>query len=82
VVSGSQIAFQYVAERVIQRGANLSLRLPRRLAVPASESQLTVALALCMVVMALLLCGVIWQSGIIDYQRELIRLLWNARAGG
>jgi hypothetical protein len=56
--------------------------LIRRLAIPASESHLTVALALCMLVMALLLCGIMWQSGIIDYQRDLIRVLWDARFGG
>jgi hypothetical protein len=54
----------------------------RRLAVPASESHLTVALALCMLVMSLLLCGIMWQSGVISYQQELIRLLWDARFGG
>jgi hypothetical protein len=54
----------------------------RRLAVPASESHLTVALALCMLVMSLLLCGIMWQSGVISYQKELIRLLWDARFGG
>jgi len=53
----------------------------RRLAVPASESHLTVALALCMLVMSLLLCGIMWQSGVISYQKELIRLLWDARFG-
>jgi hypothetical protein len=34
-----------------------------------------------MLVMALLLCGIMWQSGVIGYQRELIRLLWDARFG-
>jgi hypothetical protein len=58
------------------------MRFLRRLFVPASESHLTLALALCMVVMSLLLCGVMWQSGIIDYQRELIRVLWQSRYGG
>ena len=58
------------------------MRLFRRLAVPASESHLAAALVLCMVVMSLLLYGVIWQSGVIDYQRELIRLIWNSRYGG
>lgn len=58
------------------------MRLFRRLAVPASESHLVAALVLCMVVLSLLLCGVIWQSGVIDYQRELIRLIWNSRYGG
>ena len=54
----------------------------RRLAVPAKESHLTVALALCMLIMALLLCGIMWQSGVISYQRELIRLLWTAQFRG
>jgi hypothetical protein len=53
----------------------------RRLAVPASESHLTVALAICVLVMSFLLCGIMWQSGIIDYQRELIRWLWDSRFG-
>lgn len=57
------------------------MRLLRRLAVPASESQLGLALALSLVVMALLLCGLLWQSGIILYQRDLIRWLWNLRHG-
>ena len=55
------------------------MRLLRRFFVPASESHLTVALALCMLVMSLLLCGMMWQSGVIDHQRELIRLLWLSR---
>jgi hypothetical protein len=58
------------------------MRLMRRLYVPASESHLTVALVLCMLVMSLLLCGVMYQSGIIDHQRDLIRALWDARYGG
>ena len=58
------------------------MRLMRRLAVPASESQLTLALVLCMFIMSLLLCGVMWQSGVIDYQRDLIRLLWQSQYGG
>jgi hypothetical protein len=54
----------------------------RRLAIPASESHLTVALVLSMLLMAVLLCGIVWQSGIINYQREMIRLLWDGRYGG
>ena len=56
--------------------------LIRRLSVPASESHLAVALAICMLAMALLLCGIMWQSGVISYQRELIRMLWEGRFGG
>ena len=58
------------------------MRLIRRLAVPASESHLTLALVLCMFIMSLLLCGVMWQSGVIDHQRDLIRLLWQSQYGG
>jgi hypothetical protein len=54
----------------------------RRLAIPASESHLAVALVISMLVMALLLWGIMWQSGIIGYQRDLIRLLWEGRFGG
>jgi hypothetical protein len=53
----------------------------RRLSLPASESHVGVALALCVLVMALLLCGIMWQSGVINYQRDLIRLLWEGRFG-
>jgi len=58
------------------------MRLLRRFLAPASESHLTLALALCVMVLSLLLCGVMWQSGIITYQQELIRLLWQAQYGG
>jgi hypothetical protein len=58
------------------------MKVFRRLAIPASESQLTVALVLCMLLMAVLLCGIVWQSGIINSQREMIRLLWEGRYGG
>jgi hypothetical protein len=68
------------ASAMLLSGAHM--RLLRRLALPASESQLALALALCLVVMSLLLFAVMWQSGVIDYQRELIRLLWNSTHGG
>ena len=58
------------------------MRLLRRLALPASESQMAVALGLSMVMMALLLWALLWQSSIISYQRDLIRWLWNSKAGG
>jgi len=67
---------------VRQSPSGALMQLLRRLLVPASESHLTVALALCVMVMSLLLCGMIWQSGVIDYQRELIHLLWQSRYGG
>ena len=54
----------------------------RRFTVPASESHLTVAMVLSMLVMALLLCAIMWQSGVISNQRDLIRMLWEGRYGG
>jgi hypothetical protein len=35
-----------------------------------------------MLLMAVLLCGIVWQSGVINDQRELIRVLWQGRYGG
>jgi hypothetical protein len=40
------------------------------------------ALALAAVVMALMLCAIIWQANVIAYQRELIRLLSISGSGG
>ena len=53
------------------------MRFLRRLSVPASESQLAVVLAASMIVMAMLLCGLLWQSSVIAYQRDLIRWMWS-----
>jgi hypothetical protein len=58
------------------------MKLPRILTVPASESQLALALAVCVVLLAALVWGVMWQADIIGYQREVIRWLWNARLSG
>jgi hypothetical protein len=55
--------------------------LIRRLSIPASESQLSVALALSVVVMSLLLWGIIWQADIITKQRDAIRYLWSIHGG-
>jgi hypothetical protein len=54
-------------------------RLMKRLAVPVSESYLTVALVLSVLVMSFLLLGMMWQSSVIGYQRDLIRTLWQAQ---
>jgi hypothetical protein len=53
----------------------------RRLTVPASESHLALVLSMSLVVMALLLYAVLWQSNVISYQRDLIQWLWNAKLG-
>jgi hypothetical protein len=58
------------------------MKLWRRLAIPASESQMAVILSMSMVIMALLLCAILWQSNIISYQRDLIYWLWNDKFHG
>lgn len=54
----------------------------RRLAIPAKESQMAIALCLSAVAMSLMLWAIIWQSDLIVYQRDLIRWLWNGKFGG
>jgi hypothetical protein len=58
------------------------MKLLRRLAIPATESQMAVVLSVSMVVMALLLYAVMWQSNIIAYQRDVIYWLWTAKSHG
>jgi len=52
-----------------------------KMKVPASESQLSLALALSVLVMSGLLWAVLWQSNIIQSQRESIRYLWSLHGG-
>jgi len=58
------------------------MRLLRRLNIPASESQMAVALGLCAVMMSLMLWVILWQSDVIAYQQDVIRWMWKARFGG
>ncbi len=58
------------------------MTLLRRLSIPASESQMAVALGLCAVAMSLMLWMILWQSDIIAYQRDLIRWMWSWKYGG
>ncbi len=58
------------------------IRVFRRLNVPASESNLGMALALAAITMALMLWAILWQSNIILYQRDVIRWLWTSHIGG
>ena len=60
----------------------LAMRYLRRLAVPASETQLGLALAVSLVIMAAMLCALLWQSSVITYQRDLIRWMWNWKFSG
>ncbi len=57
------------------------MRFLSRLKAPASESQLELTLALSLVLMAAMLCGLLWQSSIIAFQQDLIRSLWLKFAG-
>src|SRR5579864_6084155 len=52
-----------------------------KLKIPATESQLSLALALSVVVMSGLLWAILWQSNIIVQQREAIRYLWSLHGG-
>jgi len=42
---------------------------------------MAVGLAICAVTMALMLWAIVWQSGVITYQREIIRWLWSWKYG-
>ena len=58
------------------------MRFFRRFSIPASESQMAVALCLCAVTMSLMLWAILWQSDVITYQQDVIRWMWTARFGG
>ncbi len=55
--------------------------LIHRLRVPASESQMGVALAMSAVAMSLMLWAILWQAELISQQAELIRWLRDIRIG-
>jgi|CZKC01.1.fsa_nt_gi hypothetical protein len=55
--------------------------LIQKLKIPATESQLSLALGLSVLVMSGLLWAVLWQSNIIAQQREAIRYLWSLHGG-
>ncbi len=58
------------------------MRLIRRLAVPVTEPQLAVALAISVLAMSLMLWAILWQSDVIAYQRDIIRWMWSWKYGG
>jgi hypothetical protein len=62
-----------------QQGEENLVRILRKLAIPATESQMGIALALSVVTMSLMLWAILWQSGVIDSQRDLIRVIWPGR---
>jgi hypothetical protein len=53
-----------------------------RLKEPASEYHLGMALVVAAVALGLMLWAIIWQASIIDFQRDLIRLLSTGHFGG
>jgi hypothetical protein len=55
-------------------------RLRQYLTIPASESHLAIALTVSAVVMGLMLCAILWQSTVIEHQRDVIRMLWKGIA--
>jgi hypothetical protein len=50
--------------------------------VPASETQKTLVIAVCLVAMSAMAVGLVWQAEIIAHQREAIRWLETAKFGG
>jgi len=58
------------------------MKLFLRLREPVSESTLAVALTVAAVTMALMLCGIMWQSSIIESQRHVIEWMWSVKFGG
>jgi hypothetical protein len=62
-------------------GGNIVRTIMKKLTIPASESQLSLALGLSVLVMSALLWAILWQSNIIAQQRESIRYLWSLHGG-
>jgi hypothetical protein len=56
--------------------------LVRVLRIPASESQKSFIIAICVVSMSIMTVGLVWQAEIIASQREAIRWLETAKLGG
>ena len=42
---------------------------------------MAIALSLSAVVMSLMLWAILWQTAVIEHQRDLIRVLWSGTAG-
>jgi hypothetical protein len=50
--------------------------------IPASESQKSFIIAVCIVAMSIMAVGLVWQAEIIANQREAIHWLETAKFGG
>jgi hypothetical protein len=53
-----------------------------KLQAPATESQKSVVLVVCVLVMSIMCVGLIWQAQIISNQRDDIRWLRSLKFGG
>jgi hypothetical protein len=73
---GTARAYVTLARAGKHLGEAILVRMLRRLTVPASESHLAIALVLSVVTMSLMLYAILWQSGVIETQRDLIRMIW------
>jgi hypothetical protein len=56
--------------------------MARFVRIPASESQKTFVVAVCVVAMGIMTIGLVWQAEIIANQREAIRWLEKLKFGG
>jgi hypothetical protein len=65
----------------LAHGENIVRTLINKLRIPATESQLSLALGLSVLVMSGLLWAILWQSNIILQQRESIRYLLGLHGG-
>jgi hypothetical protein len=50
--------------------------------IPASETQKSIVIAACIVVMGMMVVGLVWQAEVIAHQREAIRWLETVKFGG
>ena len=50
--------------------------------IPASETQKTIIIAICVFMMSVMTIGLLWQAEIIANQREAIHWLQTAKFGG
>ncbi len=56
--------------------------LARCFRIPASETQKSLIIAICVIAMSIMTVGLVWQAEIIASQRESIRWLETAKLGG
>jgi hypothetical protein len=56
--------------------------IARFIRVPASETQKTLVIATCVLVMSIMAVGLVWQAEIIAHQREAIQWLETSKLGG